>query len=167
MTERPPPNPRPNPSIDWASLPYGGDLFGEMHLAEQIAPGAEAPQPSLFPGLAACAVAAAASAWLSEHYGFPIILLGLLVGLSLNFIAGNPSTHRGLDFASRTCLRVGIVVLGFQVTLAQIGALGLLPCSARSSRANRPTPGYWRAARPRSAAQARRSRSTALSVRNG
>ena len=123
MTERPP----PNSPLGWTSLPFGGDLFGEMQLAEQARPGEAAPRPSLFPGLAACAVAAAASAWLSEHYHFPIILLGLLVGLSLTFIAGNPSTHRGLDFASRTCLRFGIVVLGFQVTLAQIGALGALP----------------------------------------
>lgn len=122
--------PQSRPPVDWASLPYGGDLFGEMQLAEQLAPGPAAPKPSLFPGLAACGVAAAASAWLSEHYGFPIILLGLLVGLSLTFIAGDPRTHRGLDFASRTCLRVGIVVLGFQVTLAQIGALGVLPFAA-------------------------------------
>ena len=113
---------------DWSALPYGGDLFGELQLAEAAAPGApRPPRAPLFPGLAACAVAAAASAWLSEHYGFPIILLGLLVGLSLNFVAGDPRTHRGLDFASRTCLRFGIVVLGFQVTLAQIGALGALP----------------------------------------
>ena len=113
---------------DWSALPYGGDLFGELQLAEAAAPGApRPPRAPLLPGLAACAVAAAASAWLSEHYGFPIILLGLLVGLSLNFVAGDPRTHRGLDFASRTCLRFGIVVLGFQVTLAQIGALGALP----------------------------------------
>ncbi|MGH6786991.1 MAG: YeiH family protein [Novosphingobium sp.] len=123
-------HPKPAAPVDWTLLPYGGDLFGEIHLAEQTAPAPAAPRPSLFPGLAACAVAAAASAWLSEHYGFPIILLGLLVGLSLNFIAVNPATHAGLDFASRTCLRFGIVVLGFQVTLAQIGALGVLPFAA-------------------------------------
>ncbi|HVR91350.1 MAG TPA: putative sulfate exporter family transporter [Novosphingobium sp.] len=113
-------------AIDWDALPYGGDLFGEIHLAE-TASAAAAPKDSLFPGLAVCAVAAAAAAWLSEHYHFPIILLGLLVGLSLNFIARDSRTHRGLDFASRTFLRLGIVVLGFQVTFAQIGALGPAP----------------------------------------
>ncbi len=110
------------------NLPYGGDLFGEIHLAENDPPPQQ--RDSLFPGLAACAVAAAAAAWFSEHYGFPIILLGLLVGLSLNFIASIPVTHRGLDFASRTCLRFGIVVLGFQVTFGQIAALGLAPFAA-------------------------------------
>ncbi|HEX4874490.1 MAG TPA: hypothetical protein VFV06_06275, partial [Sphingorhabdus sp.] len=100
---------RPKPSRpDWDALPYGGDLFGEIHLAESSEPEAEAGgKDSLFPGLAICGVASAAAAWLSEHYHFPIILLGLLVGLSLSFIARDTRTHKGLDFASRTCLRWG------------------------------------------------------------
>lgn len=114
--------------VDWDAVPHGGDLFGEMHLADTARPDEPAtPKDSMFPGLATCGVAAAAAAWLSDHYGFPIILLGLLIGLSLNFIASDPRTHRGLDFASRTCLRLGIVVLGLQVTFAQIGALGASP----------------------------------------
>ena len=108
--------------IDWNAVPHTGDLFGEIHLAD-TAPA----QGSLFPGLAICAVASATAAWLSEHYGFPIILLGLLTGLSLNFVASDRRTHRGLDFASRNCLRLGIVLLGLQVTLAQIVALGAVP----------------------------------------
>jgi len=118
-----------NGTADWDNLPHGGDLFGEMHLAE-TARHAAAPRAPLFPGLALCGVAAAAAAWLSEHYGFPIILLGLLVGLSLNFISHDPRSHAGLDFASRTCLRWGIVVLGLQVTLEQIRALGPAPFAA-------------------------------------
>lgn len=114
------------PAIDWDALPHGGDLYGELHLAELTAQAASR-KDSVFPGLAICGVAAAAAAWLSEHYGFPIILLGLLIGLSLNFIAREPRTQPGLDFASRTCLRVGIVVLGLQVTVEQITALGAAP----------------------------------------
>ena len=34
-----------------------------------------------------CAIASIAAAWLSEHYGMPIILMGLLIGLALNFAA--------------------------------------------------------------------------------
>ncbi len=79
------------PAIDWDALPHGGDLYGELHLAELTAQ-AESKKAGLFPGLAICGVAAAAAAWLSEHYGFPIILLGLLIGLSLNFIAREPRT---------------------------------------------------------------------------
>ena len=112
----------------WNNLPSGGDLFGELHLAQSTAEAA--PKGSLFPGLAACAAGSAAAAWLSDHYGFPIILLGLLVGLSLNFISTNEATHRGLDFASRSFLRIGIVVLGFQVTFLQIAVLGPVPFGA-------------------------------------
>ena len=118
--------PKTAPAIDWDALPHGGDLYGEMHLAELTAK-ADQEKASLLPGLAICGVAAAAAAWLSEHYGFPIILLGLLIGLSLNFIAREPRSHPGLDFASRTCLRVGIVILGLQVTIGQITALGAAP----------------------------------------
>ena len=115
--------------IDWEALPHGGDLFGELDYAERQSRTA-APRASLWPGLALCGAAAASAAWLSEHYGFPIMLLGLLVGLSLNFITSEPRTHRGLDFASRSCLRAGIVVLGLQVSAAQISGLGPLPFAA-------------------------------------
>ena len=103
---------------------YAGDLYGELTLADD---GGKAPRAPIFPGLAVCAVASLAAAWLSDHYGAPIILMGLLIGLALNFIAADPRTHRGLDYASRTFLRIGIVILGTQVTIAQIGALGLVP----------------------------------------
>ena len=106
---------------------YAGDLYGELTLADD---GARAQRSPIFPGLAVCAIASIAAAWLSEHYGMPIILMGLLIGLALNFIAADPRTHRGLDYASRTFLRIGIVILGTQVTIAQIGALGVIPFAA-------------------------------------
>lgn len=115
--------------IDWDSLPSAADLFGEMHLAE-TAPATTEPRETVFHGLAICAIAAAAAAWLSEHYHFPIILLGLLIGLSLSFVARDPRSHMGLDFASRTCLRFGVVLLGLQVTFSQIGSLGPAPFAA-------------------------------------
>ncbi len=113
--------------IDWEATPHGGDLFGEMQLAETSGSAREPERDSLWPGLMICGVGSGAAAWLSDHYGFPIILLGLLIGLSLNFVTRDPKTTRGLDFASRTCLRAGIVVLGLQVTFTQIEALGPLP----------------------------------------
>ncbi|MBB4614129.1 putative integral membrane protein (TIGR00698 family) [Novosphingobium taihuense] len=115
--------------IDWVSLPSAADLFGEMHLAE-LAPAPAPQRETVFHGLAVCVIAAAAAAWLSEHYHFPIILLGLLIGLSLSFVAKDPRSHMGLDFASRTCLRFGVVLLGLQVTFGQIGSLGPQPFAA-------------------------------------
>lgn len=121
--------------IDWDALPYGGDLFGEIYLAETASPATSAilprqPLSRFLPGLAIVAVAAGTAAWLAEHYGFPIILLGLLIGLALNFVAREETTHPGLDFASRACLRWGIVALGLQVTLAQVLGLGPWPFAA-------------------------------------
>lgn len=113
------------------SADHAGDLYGEMFLIQQDG---GTPAPSrldrwklLWPGLAICGIASIAAAWLSEHYGAPIILMGLLIGLSLNFVTSEARTHPGLDFASKACLRWGIVVLGTQVTIAQIGGLGPVP----------------------------------------
>lgn len=98
-----------------------GDLYGEVHLSEVAHRG----RGSVWPGLLLCSTAAGAAAWIAEHYGFPVILLGLLVGLALGFAARNPETHRGLDLASGTFLRVGIVLLGFKVSTDQIAMIGV------------------------------------------
>ena len=130
-----PPDNRTAPprAIDWDALPYGGDLFGEIYLAQEDDRASRRTAFSLrryLPGVIVVGVAAGTAAWLAEHYAFPIILLGLLLGLALNFVAHEEATHPGLDFASRACLRWGIVALGFQVTLAQVLALGPWPFAA-------------------------------------
>jgi uncharacterized integral membrane protein (TIGR00698 family) len=110
---------------------HAGDLYGELFLADQDAPGVRRSRIEewklLWPGFAVCAIASIAAAWLSEHYAAPIILMGLLIGLALNFVTSEPRVHPGLDFVSKGCLRWGIVVLGTQVTIAQIGGLGPVP----------------------------------------
>lgn len=108
---------------------WAGDLFGEIGLAAGT-PEPPKPRGHLLPGIAICGVASAAAAWFSDHYGMPIILMGLLIGLALQFVSADPRTEAGLDFISRRCLRWGIVLLGFQVTLAQIGGLGVVPFAA-------------------------------------
>ncbi len=101
---------------------YAGDLFGELQQPAAVAIGAR--RGAALPGLVLAVVAALAAAWLAGHYGFPIILLGLLIGLSLSFLAEHDRTAPGLDLVSRHALRLGIVLLGLQVTFAQIGQLG-------------------------------------------
>ncbi|MEO7786538.1 MAG: putative sulfate exporter family transporter [Sphingomicrobium sp.] len=76
------------------------------------------------PGLAVALAATAAAAYLADHYGAPLTLMALLVGLSLNFLGSDERLLPGLAFASRTLLRVGIVLVGVRVTLAQIASLG-------------------------------------------
>lgn len=108
---------------------FAGDLFGEMMLADTAAaaPRARKPLSRFVPGFAICMIASAAAAWLAQNYGVPVILAGLLLGLALNFAAGDPRTHDGLDFVSRHGLRGGIVLLGFQVTVMQVMAMGAVP----------------------------------------
>ncbi len=111
---------------------YAGDLFGEMMLADTAAasavvPPERKPLSRFVPGLAICAIASAAAAWLAQNYGVPIILAGLLLGLALNFASGDARTHDGLDWVSRHGLRAGIVLLGLQVTLMQIAGMGAVP----------------------------------------
>ena len=106
---------------------YIADLYGETYLAEDNpAPRKRLLLRALFPGFAVVGIAAVAATWFSEHYGMPVILAGLLLGLALNFVSAEQKVHPGLDFCGTACLRWGIVLLGTQVTAMQIGGLGAL-----------------------------------------
>lgn len=102
-------------------LPIAADLYCDLLEYETARPkGLRAHVP----GLLVAGIAALAATHLSEHYGMPRMLLGLLIGLALNFVNVVPELAPGLAFASRTLLRWGIVLLGTQITLAQISDLG-------------------------------------------
>jgi uncharacterized integral membrane protein (TIGR00698 family) len=105
---------------------YVADLYGEVLLAEQemAAKPVRRTVRDYVPGLVVVGIGAAAATWFSEHYGMPVILAGLLLGLAMNFVSANPKVHAGLDIAATAGLRWGIVLLGTQVTAMQIGALG-------------------------------------------
>ncbi|WP_394727051.1 YeiH family protein [Altererythrobacter sp. GH1-8] len=103
---------------------YAGDLYGELALSEQVQPRGPRSLRGFLPGLLLVGVTSLAAAWLSDHYGMPVVLIGLLLGLALNFAASDKSTHSGLDLLAREGLRIGIVLLGFQITAAQIVDLG-------------------------------------------
>lgn len=62
--------------------------------------------------------------YLSDHYGAPLTLMALLVGLALNFLNIDRRLAPGLSFASRTLLRWGIVLVGARITIGQIIHLG-------------------------------------------
>ena len=100
------------------TLPAAADLYGDIEPAPRV--GAR----DYLPGLLVALLASLASAYLAEHYGAPLTLMALLVGLALNFLSGDKRLLPGLAFASRTLLRVGIVLVGARVTLAQIAGLG-------------------------------------------
>lgn len=106
---------------------FAGDLFGEIYQAEITAEKRASRIAAFVPGCILAAIASLAAMWLSDQYGMPAILLGLLIGLALNFLSDHPKTGAGLDFVARHGLRAGIILLGLQVTLMQIGDMGWLP----------------------------------------
>ena len=82
---------------------------------------------ALLPGILASAVLAIAAAFLSQHYGAPVMLLALLLGMAMNFLAREGSCVRGIEFTARAVLRLGVALLGLRITLWQIGDLGWQP----------------------------------------
>ncbi len=82
---------------------------------------------SLFPGVVACAVVAAASTFLSEHYGAPVMLFALLLGMAMNFLSAEGACAPGIGFTAREVLRLGVALLGLRITIAQVAHLGWAP----------------------------------------
>lgn len=105
---------------------YAGDLYGELSLPNDPPVAERRSLRRLVPGVVLVGITSLAAAWLSDHYGMPIILMGLLLGLALSFAAGEDKTHPGLDLVGRDGLRIGIVLLGFQITFTQIADVGAL-----------------------------------------
>ncbi len=104
-----------------ASVPAVADLYGDLLDVETAS---RIGIRDYAPGLLVTIIAALAAAYLSEHYGAPLMLMGLLIGLACNFANADPRLHPGLGFASKSLLRWGIVLAGAQITFGQIVALG-------------------------------------------
>ena len=84
------------------------------------------------PGLAAAGALALASGWIAGGLGDPLsrnpVLVAMLCGLLVNALFGCPQALRpGLDFTRRTLLRLGVALLGLRITVALLGALGIVP----------------------------------------
>jgi uncharacterized integral membrane protein (TIGR00698 family) len=98
----------------------GADLYGD------IQPDMPVTWRAHIPGLIVAGLATMAAGFVSDHYGAPITLMSLLIGLALNFLGADKRMAPGLAFASRTLLRWGIVLVGARITLEQIWGLGPL-----------------------------------------
>jgi uncharacterized integral membrane protein (TIGR00698 family) len=76
------------------------------------------------PGVALALTIAAAATFLSEHYGAPVMLFALLIGMAFHFLSIEGRGVPGIAFSSRTILRAGVALLGVRITFADISALG-------------------------------------------
>jgi len=72
-------------------------------------------------------VVAAAATFLSEHYGAPVMLFALLLGMAMNFLSIEGPCRVGIGFTGREVLRIGVALLGLRITMAQVSALGAFP----------------------------------------
>jgi len=97
----------------------------QINLSSQV--GLRQRVVELTPGFAISLVAATAASFLSEHYGAPVMLFALLLGMGLNFLATDGKCKAGIEFTARTVMRIGIALLGMRITLGQITALGWQP----------------------------------------
>lgn len=100
-------------------LPQAADLFGD------IEPAPPSRLRDALPGLLVALLATLAAHYLSDHYGAPLMLMALLVGLALNFLSADARLTVGLGLAARTLLRLGVVLIGLRITLADVAGLGL------------------------------------------
>lgn len=82
---------------------------------------------AVYPGLAAAGIAGLAASWLSQHYGAPVMLFALLLGMAFHFLHEEGRCVPGIEFASKAVLRTGVALLGARITADQILSLGAAP----------------------------------------
>jgi len=78
-------------------------------------------------GLLVCALVALAARFLAGHYGVPVMLMALLLGMALNFLSAEQTCQPGIDLASRQVLRWGVALLGLKFTADQVQSMGWQP----------------------------------------
>jgi uncharacterized integral membrane protein (TIGR00698 family) len=82
---------------------------------------------TVYPGLLVAGTIALASTWLAQHYTAPVMLFALLFGMAFHFLHEEGRCVAGIEFASRSVLRLGVGLLGVRITLSQIASLGPWP----------------------------------------
>lgn len=78
-----------------------------------------------FPGMAVSVLVAVTAQFLAEHYGAPAMLMALLLGLALNFLAEEgTNTLPGVEYSAKTILRLGVALLGARISAQMLSDLG-------------------------------------------
>ena len=79
----------------------------------------------LVPGVLLAATIAAAAAFLGAHYGAPVMLFALLIGMAFNFLHQDGPCGAGIDFTAKFVLRLGVGLLGVRIVVADMAQIGL------------------------------------------
>ncbi|MEM8551031.1 MAG: putative sulfate exporter family transporter [Pseudomonadota bacterium] len=83
-----------------------------------------APVRSLAPGIALSLTVAAAAGFVADHYGGPVMLMALLIGMALAFLSEGPRAGPGIKFSSKKILRIGVALLGLRIAVSDVVGLG-------------------------------------------
>jgi uncharacterized integral membrane protein (TIGR00698 family) len=78
----------------------------------------------VLPGTLLAGVVAMAATLVSTLHGGPQLLYALIFGVAFHYLSADPKAKPGIEFCSRTVLRLGVVLLGARITAAQIAGLG-------------------------------------------
>lgn len=81
-------------------------------------------------GLFLAIVIAVAAMFLSDHYGAPVMLFALLIGMAFHFLHDERRCVAGVDFAAKGLLRFGVGLMGLRLTVADVTQLGVAPIGA-------------------------------------
>ncbi len=77
------------------------------------------------PGLLLSATIGAAASFLGVHYGVPVMLFALLLGMAFNFLHVEGSCRVGVDLAARFVLRLGVGLLGIRIAFDDVARIGV------------------------------------------
>lgn len=78
----------------------------------------------LLPGTALSCVIAMAATLVSSLHGGPQFLYALFFGVAFHYLSHDAHTRPGIEFCSRSVLRLGVGLLGARITASQIAGLG-------------------------------------------
>ena len=87
-------------------------------------PGLAQQLRQFLPGTGLSCVIAMAATLMSTLHGGPQLLYALFFGVAFHYLSQDPKTRPGIEFCSRTVLRVGVGLLGARITASQIAGLG-------------------------------------------
>lgn len=85
---------------------------------------------SLAGGIMLSLLIAAAATFLSEHYGAPVMLFALLIGMAFHFLSRDDRCAPGIEFSAKTLLRLGVGLLGLRLSVVDVAGIGYGPVLA-------------------------------------
>lgn len=101
-----------------------------MSATVKVAPqasGLAATARKMAPGVLMAFTIAAASTFISEHYGAPTMLFALLIGMAFHFLSVDGPCVEGVQLTSSRLLKIGVALLGVRVTFGDLASLGPAP----------------------------------------